>query len=169
MIRQGHGKGLRISGIGGIADPNKSANSGDLKADRRYNRQNWHFMREVLPMTDPAVLAEIGQRLARHRLNRNLTQAELAKEAGVSKRTLVRLEGGESTQLTNLIRVLRALGLLANLDAFIPPPVPSPIQQLRTEGKRRKRASRKHGKPAVDDEWTWGESDDGQAGSGGPS
>jgi transcriptional regulator with XRE-family HTH domain len=121
-------------------------------------------------MTDPAVLAEIGQRLARHRLNRNLTQAELAKEAGVSKRTLVRLEGGESTQLTNLIRVLRALDLLANLDAFIPPPVPSPIQQLRTEGKRRKRASRKHDKPATDEEWTWGESDkDSRTGSGGVS
>ncbi len=120
-------------------------------------------------MTDPAVLAEIGQRLARHRLNRNLTQAELAKEAGVSKRTLTRLEGGESTQLTNLIRILRALELLGNLDALIPPPVPSPIQQLRTEGKRRKRASRKQDTPASDEEWTWGESDDSHTGSGGAS
>ncbi len=111
-------------------------------------------------MTDPAVLAEIGQRLARHRLQRNLTQAELAKEAGVSKRTLIRLEGGESTQLTNLIRVLRALDLLGNLDAFIPPPVPSPIQQLRMEGKRRKRASRKPDASGADKEWTWGDGDE---------
>ena len=111
-------------------------------------------------MNDPAVLTEIGQRLARHRLERNLTQAELAKEAGVSKRTLIRLEGGESTQLTNLIRVLRALDLLTNLDAFIPPPVPSPIQQLRAEGKRRKRASRKADGPGLDDKWTWGDGDD---------
>jgi transcriptional regulator with XRE-family HTH domain len=115
-------------------------------------------------MTDPAVLAEIGQRLAQHRLERNLTQAELAKEAGVSKRTLIRLEGGESTQLTNLIRILRALDLLDNLDALIPPPVPSPIEQLRSEGKRRKRASRKPDAPATDEEWTWGESDDADAG-----
>ena len=111
-------------------------------------------------MTDPAVIAEIGQRLAQHRLERNLTQAELAKEAGVSKRTLIRLEGGESTQLTNLIRILRALGLLANFDAFIPPPVPSPIEQLRTEGKRRKRASRKAQKPGPDEEWKWGDEDE---------
>lgn len=124
-------------------------------------------------MTDSAVLAKIGQRLAQHRLERNLTQAELAKEAGVSKRTLIRLEGGESTQMTNLIRILRALDLLASLDAFIPAPVPSPIQQLRAEGKRRKRASRKAGSPARDEEWTWGdgeetESDSGRGSGGGP-
>jgi len=117
-------------------------------------------------MTDPAVLAEIGQRLAQHRLERNLTQAELAKEAGVSKRTLIRLEGGESTQLTNLIRVLRALDLLANLDAFIPAPVPSPIQQLRAEGKRRKRASPKAESPGPDEEWTWGDGDEDESNSG---
>jgi len=116
-------------------------------------------------MTDPAVLAEIGQRLAQHRLERNLTQAELAKEAGVSKRTLIRLEGGESTQLTNLIRILRALDLLANLDAFIPPPVPSPIEQLRSEGKRRKRASRKADTPGPDEEWTWGDGDEADSGA----
>ena len=116
-------------------------------------------------MTDPAVLAEIGQRLAQHRLERNLTQAELAKEAGVSKRTLIRLEGGESTQLTNLIRILRALDLLANLDAFIPPPVPSPIEQLRSEGKRRKRASRKADTPDPDEEWTWGDGDEADSGA----
>lgn len=120
-------------------------------------------------MTDPAVLAEIGQRLAQHRLERNLTQAELAKEAGVSNRTLIRLEGGESTQLTNLIRILRALDLLANLDVFIPPTVPSPIEQLRSEGKRRKRASRKSDAPDPDKEWTWGDGDEADSGSGGGS
>jgi len=117
-------------------------------------------------MTDPAVLAEIGQRLAQHRLERNLTQAELAKEAGVSKRTLIRLEGGESTQLTNLIRILRALDLLANLDAFIPPPVPRPIEQLSSEGKRRKRASRKADSPGPDEEWTWGDGEEAESNSG---
>lgn len=35
-------------------------------------------------------------------------------------RTFVRLEGSESTQVTNLIRALRALGLLTNLDALVP-------------------------------------------------
>jgi transcriptional regulator with XRE-family HTH domain len=69
---------------------------------------------------DTAVLTDLGARLAHLRLQRNLTQEELAHEAGVSKRTVIRLESGESTQLTNLIRVVRALGLLGNLDAFVP-------------------------------------------------
>lgn len=92
-------------------------------------------------ITDAAALALLGERVARSRLARNLTQAQLARDAGVSKRTLTRLEAGESTQLTNLIRIIRALGLIAHLDALIPPPSPSPLEQLRTRGKRRLRAS----------------------------
>ena len=108
-------------------------------------------------MTDAAVLAELGARLSRLRLQRNLTQAQLAQEAGVSKRTVIRLESGESVQVTNLIRLIRALGLLGNLDAFVPPPLPSPVEQLRSRTKERRRASpavRRRGPPA---EWRWGD------------
>ena len=76
-------------------------------------------------LTDRKILGEVGDRLARHRLGRNLTQAQLAREAGVSKRTVIRLENGESSQLTNLVRVLRALSLLGNLDALVPAPLAS--------------------------------------------
>lgn len=61
-------------------------------------------MGKTLETTDAAVLAELGDRLSRRRLQRNLTQAQLAREAGVSKRTVIRLERGESSQVTNLIR-----------------------------------------------------------------
>ncbi len=107
--------------------------------------------------TDAAALAALGERIARYRLRQNWTQAELAKEAGVSRRTLIRLEGGESTQLTNLIRVLRALGLLANIDDLVPPPTPSPLELLRSEKKQRKRA-RGRSEPDRDEgkePWTW--------------
>lgn len=114
-------------------------------------------MDKIDHMTDPAVLTELGERLARHRLDRNLTQAQLAKEAGVSKRTLLRLESGESTQLTNLIRIVRALGLLGNLDVFVPPPVPSPIEQLQREGKKRKRASPRSDSHEPEGGWAWGD------------
>ncbi|MFG0327787.1 MAG: helix-turn-helix transcriptional regulator [Phycisphaerales bacterium JB037] len=110
-------------------------------------------------MTDTAALTAIGERIAQHRLQLDWTQAQLAKEAGVSKRTVVRLEGGESTQLTNLIRILRALDLLANIDELLPPPTPSPLELLRSKEKRRKRAS---GRAESDgekgsEEWTWGD------------
>ncbi len=114
-------------------------------------------MAKTNEMTDAAVLANLGDRLSQYRLQRNLTQAQLAREAGVSKRTLIRLESGESSQVTNLIRVVRALGLLGNLDAFVPPPLPSPLSQLRSRAKERRRAS-----PGVKEirpptKWTWGD------------
>jgi putative transcriptional regulator len=117
-------------------------------------------------LPDAACLRELGERLARLRLNRNQTQAALAHEAGVSLRTVVRLEQGESVQLTNLLRVLRALDLLGNLEALAPESAASPLQQIRRQGRLRRRASAPRGKEAArEDEgggeeadgWTWGE------------
>ena len=99
----------------------------------------------------------LGRRLARHRLNRNLTQAALAAEAGVSKLTVHRIEQGHSLQAVNLIRILRALGLLDNLDAVVPEPAISPIQQVRMRGRVRQRASSRSGKPEPSTEWSWGD------------
>ena len=67
-------------------------------------------------LSDEAILIEIGQRVARRRLNMQLTQAEVAEQAGVAKRTLERLEAGHSAQMSSLIRVLRVLGALEELD-----------------------------------------------------
>ena len=51
-------------------------------------------------MSDETLLKELGQRIARLRLERNLSQAQLAEQAGISKRTLERLEAGAAaTQL----------------------------------------------------------------------
>ena len=105
-------------------------------------------------MSDTAALEVLGQRIARYRLNRNMTQAALAREAGISLPTVQRLEGGHSTQATNLIRVLRALQLLDNLDGLVPEPAISPLQQARMQGRTRQRASSPRSqKPAST--WTW--------------
>lgn len=114
-------------------------------------------MAKTVETTDAAILAELGDRLSRRRLQRNLTQAQLAREAGVSKRTVIRLERGESSQVTNLIRVVRALGLLGNLDALVPPPPTSPLEQLRSRAKERRRASPGVKKSAPPTKWTWGD------------
>jgi transcriptional regulator with XRE-family HTH domain len=103
--------------------------------------------------TDDTVLADLGARLSSLRLSYNLTQAKLAKNAGVSKRTLERIEAGHSAQLTSFIRILRALGLLDRLDELLPPPQPGPIDLLRREGKRPQRAT--GGKVASNAPWTW--------------
>lgn len=113
--------------------------------------------------TDLGILAEIGERLGRTRLTRNLTQAELAEESGVSKRTVERAEKGESVQLTNLIRILRALDLADRIDVLVPEPGLSPLAQLEARGKQRQRASGHRGDDAgrsgdeSTETWTWGE------------
>ncbi len=114
-------------------------------------------MRFADAITDDAVLKELGGRIARYRLNMNFTQRALATEAGISERTLIRIEHGESTQATQLIRILRALQLLGNMDALIPEPVPSPIQQIRLQGRQRRRASAPSLSQPSRKPWSWGE------------
>jgi transcriptional regulator with XRE-family HTH domain len=97
--------------------------------------------------TDDAVLAEIGKRLTQTRLASNLTQAQLAEQAGVAKRTVERLEAGAvATQLSGFIRVCRVLDLLDRFDSLIPESQPSPMAELKLRGKRRQRASGGKGK-----------------------
>lgn len=114
-------------------------------------------MRFLEDSSDKASLIELGNRIAQCRLNRNLTQSALADEAGISERTMIRLEQGQSSQLLNFIRVLRALDMLENLDALIPEPPVSPIQQVKMHGKRRKRASSPTDKPEPKEPWSWGD------------
>ena len=110
-------------------------------------------------LTDQVVLSEIGSRLAAVRLSRNQTQAQLAQEAGVSLRTLTRLESGEvATQLSGFVRVCRALALLGLVDGLLPEPAPSPLALVKLHGRSRKRASTagpwgRHAAKA----WTWGD------------
>ncbi len=108
-------------------------------------------------ISDDAILAELGHRIAQYRLNRNLTQRALAKEAGVSKRTLHRIEHGFPTRINNAIRILRALDLLGNLETLIPEPAISPIQQVKLQGKQRQRASSPVEKPEPNSPWSWGD------------
>ena len=103
--------------------------------------------------TDEAILSELGARLSAVRLARDLTQAQLAHDSGVSKRTVERIEAGQSAQLTSFIRILRTLNLLDGLELLLPPPQPGPMDLLRRAGKIPQRAS---GSSAPSGEpWTW--------------
>jgi transcriptional regulator with XRE-family HTH domain len=109
-------------------------------------------------MSDETLLQEIGKRIARLRLERNLSQAQLAEQAGISKRTLERLESGATAiQLSLFLRVLRQLDLLERLELLLPEPQPSPLALLEQQQQAtRKRASRRRiAKPASS--WSWGQ------------
>lgn len=98
--------------------------------------------------TDDALLAEIGARIARTRLERNIPQDALAEAASVGVNTLRRMEAGRGSSLTNFLRVLRSLDLLEGLDRALPEPRMSPIQQLALHGRQRKRGTGRSGRGA---------------------
>ncbi len=111
-------------------------------------------------LTDDAVLVELGARLARTRLDRNLSQLQLADEAGVGRSVVQSIERGEPVVVTSLIRVLRALGLVEALNRLVPEPTPAPIELLKLQGRQRQRAAGAHATAAPKTEpgpWTWGD------------
>ncbi|HZC16868.1 MAG TPA: helix-turn-helix transcriptional regulator [Caulobacteraceae bacterium] len=117
-------------------------------------------------LTDEAVLAELGRRLSQARIAHRLTQADLAEAAGVSKRTIERMEGGVSVQLHSLIRALRALDRLDGLDRLLPETPANPIDLLRRRRPMRVRSRARReprpdaGQPAPPGaRWTWGDDD----------
>jgi transcriptional regulator with XRE-family HTH domain len=106
--------------------------------------------------TSDQIEAAICKRLESIRLSRNLSQIQLAVEAGVSPRTIGRLEKGEGISLDTFIRILTALKVQQNLEGLLPDPAVRPIERVGMSRKERKRA---RPKPTIDEpsNWTWGD------------
>lgn len=96
------------------------------------------------------------KRLENIRLARNMTQVQLATEAGVSPRTIGRLEKGLGVSVDTFVRVLTALGIQQNLEALLPDPTVRPVERIHIGGSERKRA-----RPISLDRrrpnWSWGD------------
>ena len=104
--------------------------------------------------TPQEALAEIGKRLAAHRIARNLTQAELAVGAGIPKRGVERLEAGAGRpSLEAFLSLCCALALQERLETLLPELSPSPEDLFR--GKRPGRRVR-HSKSGSGAKSKWG-------------
>ena len=68
---------------------------------------------------------DIAQRLNRYRIHLELTQQELADEAGISVPTLSRLLNGKGATLDTFLRVLKAMNLVEVMAAYIPAMLPT--------------------------------------------
>ena len=124
----------------------------------RFSAPNLACLNNSNTITDQALLQRLGQRLAQLRLAKNLTQAQLAEQAGLGLRTVQRLElGASATQLSGFLRVCRVLGLVDRLDLLIPEAGASPMAQLKQAGRKRRRASGNKAAPSLTGQWTWGE------------
>ena len=66
---------------------------------------------------DSGFVAITGEQIKRERRRRNLTQQQLAAEAGVSLRTIGRVERGELQESRNFEAITAALGMQTNNEA----------------------------------------------------
>jgi len=96
---------------------------------------------ELQKMTPSAIAEELGGRLRQARLNANLTQGEVASRAGLSRRTVLSAEKGK-VQLENLVAILAAMGMVNQLNVFLPVQEISPLQLAKLRGHARQRASK---------------------------
>lgn len=107
--------------------------------------------------SDKTILAELGKRLAVYRLQQNLTQEDLAREAGIGLNTVYRIERGHSIQLSNLIRLMRVLEIADNIEQLLPVLPSSPVQQAKLKNAQRQRASALKDKTRRTTVWQWGD------------
>lgn len=107
-----------------------------------------------------AVIKALFERIEEIRLSRNISQAALAKEAGVSRSTMTRLAHGKGISVDSFVRVMQALGLADHLAALLPNPNVRPVERIRLGGAERRRASPK--RKAAED-WAWGDDANGKS------
>lgn len=87
--------------------------------------------------SNPQLISELGKRIRRARIDYPLTQAELAKRAGVSVGTVHSIENGKDITLGSLANIMRALGMLARMDTLLP------VEELRPSELMRQSKSKK--------------------------
>lgn len=106
--------------------------------------------------TSEQIEGALCRQLENIRLIRNVTQEQLAREAGIAIRTIRRLEKGQGVSLDTFIRILIALGLQNNLQALLPDPTVRPIERVNIGGAERKRA-RPRKSTVEKSTWAWGD------------
>ena len=99
---------------------------------------------------------ELGRAIAAYRLSRNLRQADIAEQAGVSPGVLIRLEAGKGGTVDSLIRVVRALGWEDRITTIVPDATVNPLDPRGVKGPR-KRARKPKNSEQSRKPWTWAE------------
>ena len=98
-------------------------------------------------------IKELGQKIKSYRILNDMSQQDLEDKSGVSKRSISRLEQGESVQVDNLFKIIIALGLGDNIDLLVPEQTKRPSYYLEKSEDRPKRVRKK----SVKKEFKWGD------------
>lgn len=98
-------------------------------------------------------IKELGQKIKTYRIMREMSQQDLEDKSGVSKRSISRLEQGESVQVDNLFKILLALGLGDNIELLVPDQTKRPSYYLEKVENKPKRVRKKNEK----NDFKWGD------------
>ena len=104
------------------------------------------ILRVVIYKSPAEIQNELARRLRTRRLERNLSQADLAQKTGLACRSIQTLETHGTSSVTSLVRVLHALDLDCSSIVPVPPRI-NPIAIFEAQPPRR-RASRSTLAPA---------------------
>jgi transcriptional regulator with XRE-family HTH domain len=100
------------------------------------NKISWYGL------SDGAIIKELAAYLKKERIQKNMTQLELAEKSGLDRSTISQIENGRISTLLSFIQILRALDQLEVLNLFQAKAQISPIQMLKAEQRQRLRARR---------------------------
>ena len=89
-------------------------------------------------LTPPELQKKLGEQLRALRLNRNLSQRQVAEKGGLSLRTLINLEAGAGSSLDSFVRVLKALEATDAIAMLVPEPRVSPLALLKRRNAPRR-------------------------------
>lgn len=99
---------------------------------------------------------DICTKLERIRLLKNISQAKLAEAAGVSRRTISRMENGGGISLDTFIRVMQVLNLTDHLTAMLPNADIRPIERVGRKGKGERKNASSPRTTTKTKKWEWG-------------
>lgn len=104
--------------------------------------------------SEKSILREFGSRIKQYRVSLNITQQQFAQNCGLSVATLMRIENGEDTKWSAIIKILSQFNLLDNLNILIPENQPD-YKAIFEEKSAKKRA--RPNKKTTNNTWLWGE------------
>lgn len=88
-------------------------------------------------MRSIALLAGLGANVRKKRLERGLTQAQVAEAAGIAVETVSRIEGGRLASLSLVLASRVAVTLGTTIQSLLSSvPGPDPVHKLRAEERR---------------------------------
>ena len=113
-------------------------------------------MNDIYALTDNAILVQMGTKLKEARIERNLSQKDLAAACGLSTFSISQMENGHNTSLLSLIMVLRALNRLEILEELLREKPMSPVamsEYIKKHPERKRAYNSKRVEKVTDFEW----------------